>query len=182
MNTLVKRLGQALLVAWALLALVPVANAIRVVREYAVNHLTLEEWYSMAPIAIAIHDGTFSLSQLFEPVNEHLFVLTKLVLALHTGLTHFNQTFGQHLNLLLSLLIWSGVLGLLWSQDRLAALLAAPLLSLSVLNVRQAFNWLMATQSAFLFPVLAILIIVTVFQRMPISWRALLSAMAVAFL
>lgn len=171
-----------LLVLWAALALVPILNAINIVREYAANHLLIEEWYSMAPLAIAMHDGTFSLSQLFEPVNEHLVVISKLILALHTNLTNFSQTFSQHLNLLMSLFILLGLLQLLWCQKRSAALLALPLMSLLTLNVRQAGNWLIVFQNIFLLSSIAILLIMIILQQAPIGWRALFGAMAVALI
>jgi len=166
--------------AWALLALLPIINAFSIVITYGANRPHIEEFFSTALVAIAAHDGTLTLSQLLEPVNEHPYFFTKLILALHTNLTRFDLRVDMFLSVVMNTAIFLVLFWWLWKQDRRLALVVAPFLSLLVLTPAQAINWLIAFQNIFFISVLFLVLILSVISYLPIGWRAMVYAMILA--
>jgi hypothetical protein len=160
----------------------PVINAFYIVATYGVNRPYIEEFFSTTLVAIAAHDGTLTLSQLLEPVNEHPYFFTKLILALHTNLTRFDLRVDMVLSVIINTVIFLILLWWLWKQDRHLALLIAPPLSLLVLTSAQAINWLFAFQNIFFISVLFLVLILSVILYLPVGWRAILCAMIFALM
>ncbi|MCS6870768.1 MAG: hypothetical protein NZ571_04855, partial [Anaerolineae bacterium] len=171
--------GRAL---WIVLSCLPILTAFFIVLVHGANHPFLEEWYATALIAIAVHDGTFTLSQLFEPVNEHPYVVTKAILALHTALTNYDLRVDMLLNVVMSILIALGVIWLVRRQDRRLAFQLMFPLSVLLISHLQAVNWLIAFQNIFLISALCIVIVLLLIQLRPISWQTLCLAAVVALI
>jgi hypothetical protein len=165
------------LMLWAALALLPILNAIHIVLTRSANRPHVEEWFDSVLVAIAVHDGTLTLSQLFTPINEYPHLFTKLVVALHTPLKRYDLRLDMLLSLLMSGLILIGVLWLVWRQDRRLALWLALPLSALIFTPKQAINWLVGffqnNYFAFTLCVAAMLLII---QLAAVGWRPLLLA------
>jgi hypothetical protein len=164
------------LMLWAALALLPILNAVRIVLTYSANSPYVEEWFDSVLTAIAVHDGTLTLSQLFTPINEYPHLFTKLMVALHTPLTRYDLRFDMLLSLLMSGLILAGVLWLVWRQDRRLALWLALPLSALIFTPKQAINWLVGFQNNYFAFTLCVVAMLLIIQLAAIGWRPLLLA------
>lgn len=165
---------------WSALALLPVLNALSITFTYGANRPHIEEWFGTAPIALAVHDGTFSFSQLMEPINEHPYLITKLILALHTGFSRYNLHIDFFISVLINILIGACIWWMLWQQGKRLALVLAPALSALIFTSRQAINWLVAFQNIFFISALFIVAILLIIQYAKVGWRTLLLAASLA--
>ncbi len=166
--------------AQTILALAPIVLAFYILLTHGANRPYAEEWFDSALIAIAVHDGTLTLGQFMQPVNEAPHLLTKLFVALHTPFTRYDLRLDMLLGLVMSLLTWAGLLWAVWRQDRrLAPWIALPMSAL-IFTPKQAMNWLVGFQNTYFTINLSIVAILLIVQFAPIGWRTLCLAALIA--
>jgi hypothetical protein len=160
------------LLAGILMALLPPAGLLMLLRLYHVDVPFLDEWEYML-ILPKSYEGTLSLSDLFALHNEHRLFFPRLIMLVLARLTHWNMLYETGAAVVFA----AGAFGLMMAQLRATGratgrnlLVLAPVLSLAHFSLSQWQNWFMPCQFLMFFNLLAVAGTVVVLSRPVIGW------------
>ena len=163
------------------LIVTPVLIVASLISTLGINVAFLDEWDASAPLAIQAADGKLSLPFLFTQHNDHRIVPTKLTVVLSTWLTDWDSRFEMWVSVVLAALTFLLLLDILRSQENPKWLWLGVPLAWLVFSVRQAYNWLIGVQTAFLWFSSFSVLSVWLLMRLKVDWKALFGMALAAF-
>ena len=135
--------------------------------------------------AVAAHDGTLSLVDLFEPEDGHIQVFTRLQTVIMTWLTDWNLNAEMRVNLALALVVWALLVTLFARTHPGQVGLALVPFALWVFSLNQDFMWVVGFSSCWFYTnafLLAALNLVAYRPQRPVAFGlAALCATAATF-